>query len=155
MFNDDTVLPRRAQEELLLALEPQAADVDAQRLRRRIRARIDSIAPIRAVRRDDGWKPMAPGLERKLLFDDGSSTSWLLRLAPGAVLPEHVHDDGVEECLVLEGEVSFAGDRYGPGDYMVAAQGSHHAVTRSVGGATMFLPTPSRHAGAGDYARLR
>jgi quercetin dioxygenase-like cupin family protein len=110
---------------------------------RRIRSRIDAPEPIRTVRRDVGWTTVAPGIERKILFDDGSTMSWLVRLAPGADLPEHVHEDGAEECLIVEGEMCLNGECYRAGDYMVAAPGSRHMQTRTTTGATMFLRTPS------------
>jgi hypothetical protein len=131
--------------ELLKAVVPESPDAAAAaRMLGRIRARLDEPLPIRSVRRDAGWTPIAPNIERKILFDDGVMVSWLMRLAPGADLPPHVHEDGPEECLVLEGEVCFGGERYGPGDYMIAPKGSCHSSTRSQTGAVMFLRTPSQ-----------
>jgi quercetin dioxygenase-like cupin family protein len=155
MSAEATVLPRAICEELLTAFEPQPPPAPvARRMLGAIRARLDLDAapPVRTLRRDDGWKPMAAGIERKVLFDDGATVSWLMKMTPGAQLPEHTHDDGVEECLVLEGEVRFGGERYGAGDYVRLAQGSRHAVTYSDAGATIFLRTPSRRTGARDYA---
>lgn len=132
---------------LVLAVAPQAPRAEvAARILRRVRARVDSSAPIRTVRRDAGWQPFFPGAEQKILFDDGVTQSWLMRLAPGAVLPKHEHDEGPEECLVLEGEMWFEGECYGPGDYMVASQGSTHHETFTKTGAVMFLRTPSPNA---------
>jgi hypothetical protein len=158
MNGEQTVLPRSACERLLCAFEPLPPPAPvAQRMLATIRARLDLDAalPVRTLRRDDGWKPMVAGIERKVLFDDGATVSWLMKMAPGARLPEHTHDDGVEECLVIEGEIRFGGERYAAGDYVRLAQGSHHAVTFSDAGATIFLRTPSRRAGKPDYASPR
>lgn len=138
------VLPDDTLAALLAAVPPDAPDeATAARLLRRIRTRLVEPAAVRSVRREEGWTTLAPNIERKILFDDGATVSWLLRLAPGADLPQHVHEEGPEECLVLEGEVWFSGQRYGPGDYMLAPQGSWHAPTRTATGAVMFLRTPS------------
>ena len=155
MNGEQTVLPRATCEELLTAFEPQPPPAPAaRRMLAAIRARLafEAAPPICVLRRDDGWKPMAAGIERKVLSDDGATVCWLMKMAPGAQLPEHTHDDGVEECLVLEGEIRFGDVRYGAGDYVRLAQGSRHAVTYSDVGATIFLRTPSRRTGARDYA---
>lgn len=137
-------LPAAALTALLLDLDapPPEADV-AARILRRVRTRLEAAAPIITVRRDAGWQPFLPGTQRKVLFDDGSTRSWLLELAPGVRLPKHRHDEGPEECIVLEGDMWHAGERYGAGDYIVALQGSTHEETHTEGGALLFFRTPS------------
>lgn len=137
-------LPAAALTALLMAVEttPPSADVAACVLRR-VRARVDEAASIITVRHEAGWKPFFPGAEQKTLFDDGTTRSWLLRLAPGVLLPKHRHDDGPEECLVLEGDMWHDGERYGPGDYIVALPGSTHEETHTEQGALIFFRTPS------------
>jgi len=140
-------LPDAALNALLQELRPEApGDEVATRILRRVRARLEAPAPIICVRRDVDWKPFFAGAERKVLFDDGSTVSWLLRLAPGIVLPRHEHDAGPEECLVLEGDMWHEGECFGPGDYIVALKGSTHQQTHTEKGAVLFFRTPSSAA---------
>jgi anti-sigma factor ChrR (cupin superfamily) len=86
-----------------------------------------------------GWQPFAPGVEMKILFEDGVSRSWMVRMAPGAQLPAHEHDVGEEECLVLEGDVWLGDQLFGPGDYQLAERGTWHGPVRSDRGCVMFV----------------
>jgi len=147
MQSTESALSEAAVQALLLAVQPEAPGTETSaRIMHRVRARLDESASIVTVRRDAGWKPMFPGAEQKILFDDGVTQSWLMRLEPGVVLPKHEHDQGPEECLVLEGEMWFNGESYGPGDYMVALPGSTHHETLTRTGAMMFLRTRSPRA---------
>jgi anti-sigma factor ChrR (cupin superfamily) len=148
-----TALPDEALAYLLAAIAPQVPPVEvAARIKRRVVARIGATETERAapafidVRRGDGWRSLLPGVERKILFDDGVTLSWLLRMQPGASLPHHVHAEGAEECLVLEGEVWANDVHYGPGDYTIALQGSTHHSVRTERGALVFLRSPSPRA---------
>lgn len=85
------------------------------------------------------WQLLAPGVEIKTLFEDATSRSWMVRLQAGAALPAHDHDEGQEECLVLEGNVWLGDRQYGPGDYQLAGRGTRHAVVRSDRGCVMFI----------------
>lgn len=87
------------------------------------------------------WQAFAPGVEVKILFEDAVSRSWMVRLQAGATLPAHDHDEGLEECLVLEGDVWLGDRHYGPGDYQMAGQGTRHTVVRSDRGCVMFVRT--------------
>ncbi len=87
------------------------------------------------------WQSLAPGVEVKILFEDTVSRSWMVRLQPGAALPAHDHDEGLEECLVLEGSVWLGDTLFGPGDYQMAGQGTRHAVVKSERGCVMFIRT--------------
>jgi anti-sigma factor ChrR (cupin superfamily) len=140
----DSTLPQAAVTALLLAVAPEAPDAEvAARIRRRVRVRLDDTASIITLRRDAGWKSFFPGAERKVLFDDGITLSWLMRLSPGVRLPKHEHDAGPEECLVLEGDMWHEGECYVAGDYIVALQGSTHQETHTESGAVLFFRTPS------------
>jgi len=88
---------------------------------------------------DAGWQALAPGVEMKVLFEDGTARSWMVRLQPGSELPPHEHDEGQEECLVLEGDVWLDDRKYGPGDYQIAQRGTWHGRVRSDGGCLLFL----------------
>jgi anti-sigma factor ChrR (cupin superfamily) len=119
-----------------------------QRVLARIAPGIESkeSAQFAEVLRDDGWKTFLPKAEMKVVFDDGVTMSWLIRLAPGGSLPPHSHDDGPEECVMIEGELEVNGVRYHAGDYSVALQGSKHDVVRTDTGALFYLRSPSPKA---------
>ncbi len=142
----DDVLTSEHLAALLLAVEPQPPPTgSAARVRARLRQRIDraplkpTAEPFAARLRDQGWRPFFGGTRMKVLHDDGRMMSWLVQMPPGTRLPAHRHDDGSEECLVLEGEVIVNDERYRAGDYVLAPQGSAHYDVRSDTGALFFL----------------
>ena len=130
------------------ARTPAAAAAD--RIKRRVLRRVS--APAHVVAREDGWRPFVAKAEMKVLHDDGVTRSWLVRMQAGGELPPHAHDDGDEECVVLEGEVWVNGLRYGPGDYTLALRGSTHHSVRTSTGALFFLRSPSPRAAAARHA---
>lgn len=134
--------------ELRHALEPRLgpAEPDDSALLARVEARVleavrDEAAgqhlTVRAS--EDEWETLAPGVQRKVLWATASSLSCLLRLAPGAVLPPHLHAMD-EECLVLEGTVRIgAGLVLHAGDFHVGRRGSMHDATTTETGALAYL----------------
>ena len=94
----------------------------------------------RTVRAADGvWQVVCPGLERKLLWGDGSARSWMVRLAPGTVVQAHLHGMD-EECVVLEGSLRIgAGLLLQSGDFHVAAKGSMHDAVSTDTGALVYI----------------
>jgi anti-sigma factor ChrR (cupin superfamily) len=74
------------------------------------------------------WEPSRfPGVETKTLFIDkqtGSVTA-LIRLAPGARLPDHEHPLA-EQSLVLEGELVDDDGRCSAGNFVWRPAGSRH-----------------------------
>lgn len=117
----------------------------------RIEADIDTSAPLRAVtiRRQDGeWRRLAEGVEKKqLLVDEAAGTeSYLIRLAPGAVLAPH-HHALWEECVMLEGEVTIGGVRLAAGDFHVNSGGTRHPPTVSGSGAVFYVRGQRRGTG--------
>jgi anti-sigma factor ChrR (cupin superfamily) len=129
------------------ALSPSSSSAIKARLMQRIGA--PSPAPARAdgqvvsIMRDDAWVSLSKKIQVKVLHDDGHTLSWLLRLMPGGRLPQHDHADGLEECLVLEGQLRINGDMFGTGDYQIAHPGSVHYEVASDTGALVFLKSPS------------
>ena len=96
------------------------------------------------VRAEEGrWREMAPGVAVKLLWLDRSSRrrAVLMRVAPGAVYPSHAHD-GDEECLVLEGEVSFGELTLRAGDFHLARKGHRHPPAASPQGCVLYISGP-------------
>ncbi|GAB4480655.1 MAG: hypothetical protein OHK0044_28760 [Burkholderiaceae bacterium] len=141
-------LPRSTTAALLDALALEAP-TRAARIRRQLLARVAAGASAaRSLDRTAGWQPFVVGAEKKILFDDGRTVTWLVRMAPGAALPAHLHDEGDEECLVLEGAVVVNDVRYMPGDYALALRGSEHRSVRTDTGALCLLRSPSPHGAA-------
>lgn len=80
------------------------------------------------------------GVEMKPLLVDKSSgmVTALMRMAPGAVLPDHEHV-GIEQTWVIEGHLvdkdgPDAGLSVGPGEYVSRPAGSRHSAWTPEGG---------------------
>lgn len=85
------------------------------------------------------WQRVAPGVERRVLFETDTTISSLLRLAAGTTVPGHAHPIH-EECLVLEGTLKIGQDLVlHPGDFHVGLQGVAHADASTDTGAVVFL----------------
>ena len=85
------------------------------------------------------WEQVAPGVERKVLFETDTTLSSLLRLAAGTTVPGHAHPIH-EECLVLEGTLKIGHDLVlHAGDFHVGQQGVAHADASTDTGAVVFL----------------
>lgn len=95
------------------------------------------------ILRDDAWQSVHPQIHVKVLRNDGAILSWLLRLLPDTGLPAHTHDDGDEECMVLEGSVRLDGVWFHAGDYTLAVRGSAHRDVYSATGCVLFLKSPA------------
>lgn len=90
------------------------------------------------------WRQIAPGVRVKILFKNhmAGRQAVLLELAPGSSLPAHDHFEGVEECLVLRGEVRTGAVTARAGDYHVALAGSSHLPLETTIGALLFITKP-------------
>ncbi len=128
-------------------LSAEAAQSIKTRLMQRIASEpaAQSAKPVQVVSilRDEAWVNLSKKIQVKVLHDDGTTLSWLLKLLPGGRLPEHDHADGSEECMVLEGQVSINGETFVCGDYQIAHPGSVHYEVASQHGALVFLKSPS------------
>jgi anti-sigma factor ChrR (cupin superfamily) len=131
---------------------PPLTALAAQAMKNRLMQRIAATSasadaktdvPVLSIRRDDAWVSLSKKIQVKVLHDDGTTLSWLLRLLPGGRLPEHDHADGVEECMVLEGSLRINGESFGCGDYQIAHPGSVHFEVSSEQGSLVFLKSPS------------
>jgi anti-sigma factor ChrR (cupin superfamily) len=137
----------RTPDEAVLSLP--ASQAIKSRLMQRIAA--DSAAHTNAaasvqvvsIRRDDAWVSLGKKIQVKILHDDGTTLSWLLKLLPGGRLPQHDHNDGLEECMILEGQLRINGEPFVCGDYQIARPGSVHFEVASDQGALVFLKSPS------------
>ena len=93
------------------------------------------------IRSNEGeWQLLATGVYRKTLFEDqerGTTTS-IIKLQPGAHIPSH-HHGGIEECIVLEGDVYSGTETFAAGDYLCMPAGSMHEQLFSTNGALLFI----------------
>jgi anti-sigma factor ChrR (cupin superfamily) len=91
------------------------------------------------------WEQVAPGIACKLLATDTAydRVSMLVRLAPGAEYPPHVHA-GIEELHLLDGELYIDDRKLFPGDYNHAVPGTRDRRVWSETGCTCVLITSTR-----------
>jgi anti-sigma factor ChrR (cupin superfamily) len=123
----------------LTPIEPPAGA--RQRMKDRLFARLHESAGVATIRAGEGeWRSLAPGVSQKMLLAGGGGASFLLRLAPDAVLPAHEHA-AYEECLVLEGDIGIGELWLRAGDYQVLVPGTHHGDARSHDGCLLFIRT--------------
>jgi anti-sigma factor ChrR (cupin superfamily) len=109
----------------------------------RIKARIASRKGPQTIRADEGkWEIVVPGVERKILRIDRerNRATFLVRAAPGAKFPAHVHEDD-EEAYVISGDLTFERLTLHAGDFHVARRGMPHPAAVSVGGCMLLVTT--------------
>jgi hypothetical protein len=109
---------------------------DQGRLFDRVRANWSRFLTVRGG--DGKWIEIAPGVQFKLLHDDGRVRSFLLRLAAGARLPAHSHSAD-EACIVVEASARLGDVEVQAGDFHLACEGSVHGEVTSRTGALLFL----------------
>ncbi len=123
------------------------ADTLQERLARRI-AEETGAAPLSPPPRawaEPQWEEVAAGISCKLLATDEQThmVSMLVRLAPGAEYPPHVHA-GVEELHLLDGELWIDERKLYPGDYQRGEPGTGDKRVWSETGCTCVLITSTR-----------
>jgi anti-sigma factor ChrR (cupin superfamily) len=135
---------RAVTDELALAPEPVAPSPE---VRERLLARIaDQAAAAKpaipdllfALRADDVWLPVCPGIEQRELARTTGGASYLLRVAPGGSIPNHGHRR-VEHSFVVSGTLEVEGILCHAGDYHRAAIGSAHAALYSREGCLLLI----------------
>lgn len=89
------------------------------------------------------WQEMAPGISMKMLSHDSETgrTMVLVRLAPGAAYPPHRHM-GLEECLVVEGDLHVDGTILHAGDFTASYSDKVHMDTHSEEGCLLLIASP-------------
>jgi anti-sigma factor ChrR (cupin superfamily) len=89
------------------------------------------------------WTEMSPGVTYTILFDDPVTKrrSMLVRALPGATYETHFHDEGHEECLILEGDLVMGDLKLLPGDFHLAAKGTLHPPATTVSGCLLHIST--------------
>ena len=100
------------------------------------------------VRAGEGqWLPTGDaGVSFKLLYTDrerGTFTT-LVRMEAGASIPAHRHL-GVEQCLVIEGDLRAGNVEMGAGDFNCSLPGSVHEEIATTGGALFLIVGPERY----------
>ena len=95
---------------------------------------------------DDTWQPFHRGVDIKVLHESADGImSYLLRLAPGAMMAPHRHPVD-EDCVVLEGSVRIGVDLLVPaGGFHLALADTLHASISSDAGALIYLRGASPH----------
>ncbi len=80
------------------------------------------------VWKDGVWLAPRPGIKVRELFqaDDGYRIS-LVRYAPGAKVPDHLHTAD-EHTYVLEGSIKDASGEHSAGSYLMCPMGSRHRL---------------------------
>ena len=138
---DGLALPDDLATLLLGSLQPVALDsARAARLHARVLAQTDSSPYAIVPSRVEDFRPFIPGVSiRPLRVDwEGKTQTSLWRLEPGASIPPHRHSSE-EECLIMEGSLIWAGNEYGPGDFLLARAGAHHEEFLSPRGALLMI----------------
>jgi len=111
------------------------------RVKTRVMAAVRSEGPPGSVtvRHGDGqWERVAPGVERKCLWQAGEVFSWMVRLQPGARFAAHQHVMP-EECVVLAGRLRIGALSLQAGDFHLVPEGTAHEVTATDTGAMIYL----------------
>lgn len=84
------------------------------------------------------WSRWQDGVDAALLQGDGDVVSMLIRMEPGATLPDHGHSLD-EDCLMLEGHMFLGDILMRAGDYQRAPVGFEHVgISSDTGGVFYF-----------------
>ena len=81
-----------------------------------------------------------PGVTYTVLFDDPAAKrrSMGVRALPGSTYESHLHDQGHEERLVLEGDLMIGDLKLFAEDFHLAAKGSSHPTATTVSGCLLY-----------------
>jgi anti-sigma factor ChrR (cupin superfamily) len=93
------------------------------------------------------WEATAiAGVETKVLFRDARSgiVTQLVRMGPGTSFPHHRHAE-VEDCYVLEGDLTLSGVEMKAGDYCRAEPSSIHTGITTRDGTVIILIASERN----------
>ena len=86
---------------------------------------------------DAGWPDFAPGIQRRVLWQQGGQAALLYLAQAGAQVPMHSHGHD-EECLMLQGELYLDDLLLLEGDYQLAPAGSGHRITATDTGVVIY-----------------
>jgi predicted ChrR family anti-sigma factor len=137
--------PAGALEQLLARVSDEAQDADAPVAARKSKKVSSGFLVVRA--NEGEWvETEDEGVCFKLLFADrelGTYTT-LLKLQPGSRIPRHRHL-GVEQCLVLEGDLSAGPVKMSAGDFNCSLPDSIHDEIATEGGALLLIVSPEKY----------
>lgn len=87
-----------------------------------------------------------PGLRFKTLSldDAGDVALVLVEMKPGSRFPDHLHELGGDEGILISGDVITGGRLLKAGDYYYAAEGTMHVDTVSPSGCTALIRCTAR-----------
>src|SRR5258708_18728043 len=97
------------------------------------------------IRADEGdWTPLCEGVTIKQLFADPvrNTVSFLVKMSSGSEIAKH-HHPGIEECLMLQGELYSGNETLSAGDYQVNMAGTDHDKIETVNGALLLIVRPA------------
>ena len=142
-----------------LALAAPRAAAPSPQVKERLLARIraaratETAAPpspgwrFDSAQAEAGWRAGAfPGVRFKTLSIDEPRdvVMLLIEIAPGARFPDHLHELGGDEGIVISGDVITGGRLMRAGDYYYAAEGTAHTDTVSPSGCTAMVSLTAR-----------
>ena len=84
------------------------------------------------------WSSFAEGADALDLQTHGGVASMLLRIAPGAQLPDHGHELN-EDCFMLDGDMYLGDVLMRAGDYQLALAGGRHVGIASDEGGLFYF----------------
>ncbi len=151
MNSDNLVIDPELAAAMGEAIKPYELGQDRRdSMKSRIMKRIRAPAPegTHTVRyTEDTWFNITPLIEKKVLYFDDQTRreTSLWRLHPGAEFAAHAHT-GVEECTVIEGDVTFGDHLLRKGDFHMAAAGVEHQLSFSRSGALLLISAPEEDA---------
>ncbi len=101
----------------------------------------------RAAVDEKPWEPLRGlrGVDQKVLWSSGRMIAGLVRLAPGAEEPGHMHHDAEHHVYVLDGSARIAGQRVSAGGFVFVPAGVSHATTEVGPDGCTFFYTYLRH----------
>lgn len=86
---------------------------------------------------DAGWPEYAPGIRRRVLWQQGGQAAMLYNAQAGASVPVHSHGHD-EECLMVQGELFLDDELLQAGDYQLAPAGTGHRITATDTGVVIY-----------------
>jgi quercetin dioxygenase-like cupin family protein len=84
-----------------------------------------------------GWPEFAPGIRRRVLWQEDGQASMLYYADRGASVPQHQHGHD-EECLMVQGELFLDDLLLQVGDYQLAPAGTGHRITKAATGIVIY-----------------
>jgi hypothetical protein len=88
--------------------------------------------------RDAVWEDYAPGIRRRVLWQQGGACAYLARAVEGALVPSHGHHHD-EESLMLEGDLFLGDILIREGDFQLAPAGRVHGTVQAGSDCVVYI----------------